>query len=102
MDTLRDEQEEELVDNLIFMFRECEKYADIALLLNEGSKDDDIYTFDLVSTRGADMKNQTYRLSEKDKQRSKELEHKINSLLSGDTNFDICTLLSILNSKINQ
>ena len=69
--------------------------------MNEGSIDDDIYAFDLVSTRGADMKNQTYRLPEKDKQRSKELEHKINSLLSGDTNFDICTLLSILNSKIN-
>ena len=101
LDILRDEQEEELVDNLIFMFRECEKYSDIASLLNEGSKDDDIYAFDLVSTRGADMKNQTYRLPEKDKQRSKELEHKINSLLSGDTNFDICTLLSILNSKIN-
>lgn len=84
------------------MFRECEKYSDIALLLNEGSKDDDIYAFDLVSTHGTDMKNQTYRLSEKDKQRSKELEHKISSLLSGDTNFDICTLLSILNSKISQ
>ena len=100
LDILRDEQEEELVDNLIFMFRECEKYSDIASLLNEGSKDDDIYAFDLVSTRGADMKNQTYRLPEKDKQRSKELEHKINSLLSGDTNFDICTLLSILNSNL--
>jgi hypothetical protein len=38
------------------------------------------------------------RLSEK---RALELEEHINNILSGDNNVDVCTLLAILNKKLN-
>ena len=60
------------------------------------------YSFDLVTNRGTNVRTQTYVLPEKDKRRAKELEEQINILLSGDTNVDVCTLLAILNKKLNK
>lgn len=62
----------------------------------------DAYSFDLVTNRGTNVRTQTYVLPEKDKRRAKELEEQINHLLSGDTNVDVCTLLAILNKKLNK
>ncbi len=62
----------------------------------------DAYSFDLVTNRGTNVRTQTYVLPEKDKRRAKELEEQINILLSGDTNVDVCTLLAILNKKLNK
>jgi hypothetical protein len=53
-------------------------------------------------TGGTNVRTQTYVLPEKDKRRAKELEEQINPLLSGDTNVDVCTLLAILNKKLNK
>ena len=41
-------------------------------------------------------------LPEKDKSKADDLEKKISKLLSGDNNIDVCTLLSILNKKMNK
>lgn len=101
LDALRDEQEEKLVDDLIYMFRTCEKYSSISQKVDDLEKND-AYSFDMVSNRGADVRTQTYILPEKDKKRAKELEKKISQLLSGDDNVDVCTLLAVLNKKINQ
>ena len=101
LDALRDEQEEKLVDDLIYMFRTCEKYSSISQQADDLEKND-AYSFDMVSNRGTDIRTQTYVLPEKDKRRAKELEEQINVLLSGDTNIDVCTLLAILNKKLNK
>lgn len=101
LDTLRDEQEEKLVDDLIYMFRTCEKYSSISQLTND-LESNDAYSFDMVSNRGTDVRTQTYILPEKDRKRADELGEKISELLSGDNNLDICTLLSVLNKSINQ
>ena len=101
LDALRDEQEEKLVDDLIYMFRTCEKYSSISQKLADFEKND-AYSFDLVTNRGTNVRTQTYVLPEKDKRRAKELEGQINVLLSGDTNIDVCTLLAILNKKLNK
>ncbi len=37
----------------------------------------------------------------KERQQAVDLEARINKLLSGETNVDVCTLLSILNKKLN-
>ena len=100
LDTLRDEQEDKLVDDLLFLFRECEKYSSISQETPDLEKND-AYSFDMVSNRGCSKRTQTYVLPAKDKQRALELEEQITKLLSGDTNMDVCTLLSILNKKIN-
>ena len=101
LDALRDEQEEKLVDDLIYMFRTCEKYSSISQKSDDLDKND-AYSFDMVSNRGTDVRTQTYILPEKDKRQAEKLENQIMKLLSGDNNVDICTLLSILNKKMNK
>ena len=99
LDALRDEQEDKLVDDLVYLFRECEKYSDISKIVDD-SDNNEAYSFDLVSNKGTNARVKTYVLPEKDKSKAKELEKKINQLLSGDNNIDVCTLLSILDKKI--
>jgi hypothetical protein len=99
LETLRDEEEDKLAEDLVYLFRECEKYADIS---KKTIADNDLaYSFDMVSTAGTNIRTQTYILSEKNKNRVFALETKINEILSGDNNVDICTLLEVLNKKMN-
>ena len=99
LDTLRDEQEDKLVDDLVYMFRECEKYADISRMTGEDEKGD-AYSFDLVTNKGTNVRTSTYLLPEKDKKKAVKLQKDIEKLLSGDNNLDICILLELLNKKI--
>jgi hypothetical protein len=101
LDALKDEQEDKLADDLIYLFRECEKYSDISQKIGDSEKNE-AYSFDMVTNRGTSVRTQTYVLPEKDKSKADDLEQKINKLLSGDTNVDVCTLLSILNKKMKQ
>ena len=101
LDALRDEQEDKLVDDLVYLFRECEKYADISKKTGDTDKNE-AYSFDMVTNKGTNIRTQTYVLPEKDKSKADELEKKINQLLSGDNNVDVCTLLSILNKKMKK
>ena len=99
LDTISDEQEDKLADDLVYLFRECEKYSSISELSNESEKND-AYSFDMVTNKGTSIRTQTYILPEKDKARAEELEQRISKMLSGDNNVDVCTLLSILNKKM--
>lgn len=101
LDTLRDEQEDKLSDDLVYLFRECEKYSAISSKVGDSDKNE-AYSFDMVTNNGTNVRTQTYVLPEKDKSKANDLEKKISKLLSGDTNLDICTLLSILNKKMNK
>lgn len=101
LDSLRDEQEDKLVDDLVYLFRECEKYSNISQKTIDVDNND-AYSFDMVTNKGTNVRMQTYILSEKDKPRASELEEKINQILSGDNNIDVCTLLAILNKKMNK
>ena len=56
----------------------------------------------MVTNKGTNVRTQTYVLPEKDKSKADDLEKKISKLLSGDNNIDVCTLLSILNKKMNK
>lgn len=100
LDTLRDEQEDKLVDDLVYMFRECEKYADISRMMGEDEKGD-AYSFDLVTNKGTNVRTSTYLLPEKDKKRATKLQKNIETILTGDNNLDVCILLELLNKKIN-
>lgn len=99
LETLRDEEEDKLVEDLIYLFREIEKYADISK--KSLADNDTAYSFDMVSTTGTNIRTQTYILQEKDKKHVSALETKINKILSNDNNLNICTLLEILNKKMN-
>jgi hypothetical protein len=101
LDTMRDEQEEKLTEDLVYMFRECEKYADISKVLGENDKSD-AYSIDMVTNRGTNVRTMTYKLPERDKAASAKLEKEIGKLLKGDDNMVVCTLLSILNKKLTK
>jgi hypothetical protein len=99
LESLRDEEEDKLADDLIYLFRECEKYADISRKTKSDSET--AYSFDMVSNRGTNIRTQTYVLPEKDKARASKLEEKISQILSGDNTLDICAMLALLNKKMN-
>lgn len=100
LERLRDEQEEKLIDSLIMLFHECEKYSDISKMAEDES--DEIYSLDLVSTKGSNIHSQTFRLPESEMQKAEELEKSIDKLLDGigNDNVSVCTLLKILNKKL--
>ena len=101
LDSLRDEQEEKLVDDLIYMFRTCEKYADISKKTTEINAED-AYSFDLVTNHGTTIRTQTYILPDKEKTKANHLEEQLSRVLSGDTNLDVCVLLSLLNKRMTK
>ena len=76
LDRMTDNQEPKLHDDIVFLFKECEKKAVLSESLN-------------------------YKIDEKEEVRSHELESKINDLLSGDKNLDVYTLMRILQKKLN-
>ena len=100
LDALRDEEEEKLLDDIVFLFRECEKYSDISKKMENDS--DDAYSFDLVTNKGTSIRTQTFVLPEKEKKRAADLEEKIIRILQGENDIDVCALLSVLNKRLNQ
>lgn len=98
LERLRDEQEEQLEDNLIFLFRECERYANISSLTTEGSEEE-AFSFGMVSNKGDNLQNRTYILPPKEKAASAKLEEKISKLLTGNDDIDVCTLLRIIKRR---
>lgn len=100
LEVMRDEEEEKLLDDIVFLFRACEKYSDISK--KSKSNTDDAYSFDLVTNQGTNLRTQTFILPEKEKKRVNELEKKIISILQGESDIEVCTLLSVLNKKLKQ
>ena len=97
---LRDDQEDKLIEELIALFRACEKYADISKM--EGNDKDEVFSFDMVSKDGTVIKPQTYRLMDKDKKEAEVLEMDINRLLQGHDDIAVSTLLKILKERTSR
>lgn len=76
LDRMKDDLEPKLHDDIVFLFKECEQKAVLSESLN-------------------------YKIDENEEARSRELESKINDLLTGDNNLDIYTLMRILQKKLN-
>lgn len=100
LDRLRDDQEDKLIEELIALFKNCEKYADISKV--ESDEDDEVFSFDMVSKDGTIVKPQTYRLMEKDKKKAEALETDINRLLQGHDDIAVSTLLRILKERTSK
>jgi len=76
LDRLRDQQEPQLLDDIVYLFRECERQAVISEGLN-------------------------YKIDETEEEKASALEAKINDILSGDKNLDVFTLMRILQKRMN-
>lgn len=100
LERLRDSQEEKLIDELIELFKECEKYAEISKV--KVGDNDEVYSFDLVSADGDVVKPQTFHLQGKDRKKSKELEKSLNAVLDGHNDLAVVTLLRMLKGRMNK
>lgn len=76
LERLTDDQEPQLHDDLVFLFKECEQKAVLSERLD-------------------------YKVDEQEERRSRELESRINNLLTGDDNLDVYTLMRILQKRLN-
>lgn len=98
LENLLDEEEEYLIDNLIFSFKNLLKYVDISKYnLDEGSK---FFRVELISKEG-ELQPQVITLNSKKESKVTELEAKISKLLSGDDDVEIFALLNILKKKMS-
>ena len=96
--SIKDNEVALLIENLRHLFVALTKFIDISKIAKNNSNSE-IYKFELVSTKGT-IKPQSYILPETQRKKTEELENKINQILSGDENLDVCTLLRILKTKI--
>jgi hypothetical protein len=97
--SIKDNEVSLLIDRLKYLFVTLTKFVDISKIAINNTNSE-VYKFELVSTKGI-LKPQSYILPENQKAKTNELEAKINEILTGDENLDVCTLLRILKSKIN-
>lgn len=98
LENLLDEEEEYLIDNLIFSFKNLLKYVDISKF----NVDDDnkFFRVELISKEG-ELQPQVITLNSKKESKAIELETKINKLLSGEDDVEIYALLNILKKKMS-
>lgn len=75
LNRLRDEQEEQLIVNIVFLFRECEKHAVISEAM-------------------------TFQVGEEERKQAKALEAKIEETLTNDNNLNIYALMNILKKRM--
>lgn len=97
LENLLDEEEEYLIDNLLFLFNELTKYVEISENFTQSS--DHYYRFELISDSGK-ISPQIITISTSDEKKRKVLEKEISNLLTGDKNIDVSVLLDILKKKI--
>ena len=97
LDNLIDEEEAYLIDNLIHLFKELDKYIDISRknLTNE----DNFIRIEMISNNGA-ISPQVVRLNKDKIDIAQKVERQIDNLLSGDSEVDAYALLMILKKKL--
>lgn len=100
LEQTKDKEEERLVEELIFLFRVLDRYVDISQM--EGQPDDEVFSFEMVSTKGSAHRQKTYRLTSGQMERAFSVEKKLLEQLTGDNNLDVCILLRMLNEKLSK
>jgi hypothetical protein len=101
LEEMQDSEEEKMLDELVFLFRECEQCAEVSKAA-DNDKTVEAFSFGMATNKGTNLRTQTYVLRKQDKKRATELEKIINDNLSGDGNLDICILLKILEKKMKK
>jgi hypothetical protein len=96
--SIKDNEVPLLIEKIRHLFVALSKFVDVSKIA-KSNQNAEIYNFELISTKGT-IKPKSYILPETQKEKTAELESKINQILSGDENLDVCTLLRILNAKL--
>lgn len=97
---MQDKEEELLLDNLLFLFNDLDRYADISAVAQEESRDT-LYSVTLLNSKGLNKRPQTFRLPENQLSLAQKKHAELENLMTGDNNLDICILLGLLAEKLN-
>ena len=97
LDNLIDEEEAYLIDNLIHLFKELDKYIDISR--KNLAHEDNFIRIEMISNDGA-ISPQVVRLNKDKIDIAQKVERQIDNLLSGDNEVDAYALLMILKKKL--
>ena len=98
LDATKDSEEELLISNMLFLFSELDRYSSISSA--EDTTVEEVYNFELASSKGDFAKSKTYKLAKSKSQQAFEMQEKIEGLLTGDEDLDVCVLLKMLNERI--
>ena len=98
---LKDKEEEALLDNIIFLFYELDRYIGMSEVV-ENDTEDTLYSFGLLNTNGVNEQQKTYRLPKPQQSLVHKKKQELERMLSGDTNIDVCILLELLADKIKK
>lgn len=98
LDATRDSEEELLINSMLFLFSELDRYSSISSI--EDTTVEEAYNFELASSNGDFSKSKTYKLAKSKSQQASEMQEKIKELLTGDLDLDVCVLLKMLNERI--
>lgn len=96
---LKDKEEEALLDNIIFLFYELDRYIGISDIPDDNT-DDTLYSFDLLNSKGINEQQKTYRLPKSKQAIVMQKKKELDKQLSGDSNLDVCILLELLADKM--
>lgn len=99
LESIKDNEINNLIESLRYNLLTLTKYIEITNIAKKNIKSE-IYKFEMVSSNGT-IKPKSFILPENQISKTNELEDKINMILSGDKNLDVCLLLRILKSKID-
>ena len=97
LENLLDEEEAYLIDNLIHLFKELDKYIDISRQNLE--HEDNFIRIEMISNDGA-ISPQVVRLNKSKIDVAQKIEKQIDKLLSGDSEVDAYALLMILKRRL--
>lgn len=97
---IKDNEVPILIKNIEHLLKTLIRFVDVSKVAKK-QLSSEVYNFDLISTDGA-LDPRSYVLPESKKKKSDALEDKINALLTGEDDLDICTLLRVLKKKTNE
>lgn len=99
LDQTKDSEEPLLIDNLLHMFSQLERFSAISQP-SPSDKGTEAFSFELASDKGTFSKSQTYRLPASKARRASAVAARIAPLLTEDEELNIGILLKLLNDKL--
>lgn len=98
IETIEDKEEALFLSNLTHLFGELERYTAFNDINNE--IDEVAFNFELATSKGDFKSSRTFRLPKAKLSEAEKIESKVQTLLSGNNELDVCVLLKMLNERL--
>ena len=94
-----DGEEDYLIDSILYLFRELDSYVEMSTYDETKNA---VFHFEILSSRGDNVKRKTVVLSKRQATQTASLENKIAKILTGNHEVDIAALLQLLSKKMKE